>query len=34
MGEPTVADTYEGRMPTDRPDVDDLLDELRSFLAA
>jgi peroxiredoxin Q/BCP len=29
-GEPVVAYTYEGRMPADRPDIDDLLDEVRA----
>ena len=31
-GEPAVAYTYEGRMPADRPEIDDLLDELRETL--
>ena len=30
-GEPVVAYTYEGRMPADRPDIDDLLDEIRAL---
>ncbi|ELZ33199.1 thioredoxin-dependent hydroperoxide peroxidase [Halorubrum tebenquichense DSM 14210] len=32
-GEPVVAYTYEGRMPADRPEVDDLLDEVRALRA-
>jgi len=32
-GEPVVDYTYEGRMPADRPEIDDLLAELREFLA-
>ena len=30
-GEPVVAYTYEGRMPADRPEIDDLLDEVRAI---
>jgi peroxiredoxin Q/BCP len=30
-GEPVVAYTYEGRMPADRPEIDDLLDEVRAL---
>ncbi|ELZ49637.1 thioredoxin-dependent hydroperoxide peroxidase [Halorubrum coriense DSM 10284] len=30
-GEPVVAYTYEGRMPADRPEVDDLLAEVRAL---
>ena len=30
-GEPVVAYTYEGRMPADRPEVDDLLAEIRTL---
>jgi peroxiredoxin Q/BCP len=30
-GEPVVAYTYEGRMPADRPEIDDLLDEIRAL---
>ena len=30
-GEPAVAYTYEGRMPADRPEIDDLLDEIRAL---
>jgi peroxiredoxin Q/BCP len=30
-GEPAVAYTYEGRMPADRPEIDDLLDEIRTL---
>jgi len=30
-GEPVVAYTYEGRMPADRPEIDDLLDEIRAI---
>ncbi|TKX57093.1 redoxin domain-containing protein [Halorubrum sp. SS7] len=29
--EPVVAYTYEGRMPADRPEIDDLLDEIRTL---
>jgi len=29
--EPAVAYTYEGRMPADRPEIDDLLDEIRTL---
>ncbi|OYR52669.1 peroxiredoxin [Halorubrum sp. Ea8] len=32
-GEPIVAYTYEGRMPADRPEPDDLLDEVRALRA-
>ena len=31
-GEPVVGYTYEGRMPADRPDIDELLAELRETL--
>jgi len=31
-GEPVLAYTYEGRMPADRPEIDDLLTELRESL--
>ena len=31
--EPVVAYTYEGRMPADRPEIDDLLDEIRALHA-
>jgi peroxiredoxin Q/BCP len=30
-GEPVVAYTYEGRMPADRPEIDDLLAEIRTL---
>ena len=30
-GDPVVAYTYEGRLPADRPSVDDLLDEVRAL---
>ncbi len=30
-GEPVVAYTYEGRMPADRPEIDDLLAEIRAL---
>ena len=30
-GEPAVAYTYEGRRPADRPEIDDLLDEIRTL---
>jgi peroxiredoxin Q/BCP len=30
-GEPAVAYTYEGRMPADRPGIDDLLAEIRTL---
>ena len=29
--EPRIAYTYEGRMPADRPEIDDLLDQLRQL---
>jgi len=29
-GEPEIAYTYEGRMPADRPEIDDLLTEIRA----
>ncbi|QAU11537.1 redoxin domain-containing protein [Halorubrum sp. BOL3-1] len=32
-GEPVVAYAYEGRMPADRPETDDLLDEVRALRA-
>lgn len=32
-GDPVVAYSYEGRMPADRPEIDDLLDELRETLS-
>ena len=32
-GEPRVAYTYEGRLPADRPEIDDLLDEIRALRA-
>ncbi|GAA0553024.1 redoxin domain-containing protein [Halorubrum ejinorense] len=32
-GEPVVAYTYEGRMPADRPEIDDLLAEIDSLRA-
>ena len=30
-GEPAVAYTYEGRMPADRPEIEDLLAEVRAL---
>lgn len=30
-GDPVVAYTYEGRLPADRPSVDDLIDEVRAL---
>ena len=32
-GEPIAAYTYEGRMPADRPEIDELLAELREILS-
>lgn len=32
-GEPVAAYTYEGRMPADRPEIDDVLEEIRSLRA-
>ncbi len=32
-GEPVVAYTYEGRMPADRPEIDDLLGEIQRIRA-